>query len=65
MSKKDNKDVCQGDALSEMYGDGWDYEKRFYQGIEAVKREDVIKAANAIFSKPSVRVLVRPADDGK
>jgi zinc protease len=61
LSKKDNKDVCQGDALSEMYGDGWDYEKRFYQGIEAVTREDLIKVANAIFSKPALRVLVRPA----
>ena len=62
LGKKENSSVCQGDALSELYGDGWDSEKRFYAGIESVTREDVVGIANAIFSRPSLRVLVRPAE---
>ena len=61
LGKKANSRVCQGDALSELYGEGWDSEKRFYAGIESVTREDVVGAANAIFSRPALPVLVRPA----
>jgi zinc protease len=60
LGKKENANACQGDALSELYGQGWDADERFFAGIKQVTRQDVIDCAKAVFSRPAVRVLVRP-----
>jgi hypothetical protein len=39
---------------------GYDSEKRFYAGMAQVTREDVIRVANEIFGRPSLRIFVRP-----
>jgi len=61
LGKMKNDTVCLGDAMSELYGRGWDYDETFYAGIRAVKREDVVRVANEIFGKPGLRIFVRPA----
>lgn len=60
LGKKELKDVCSGDALSELFGEGWDSDKRFYEGVKNVTREDVVAVANAIFDAPALRLLIRP-----
>jgi len=62
LGKKENPPVVQGDALSELFGQGYDYDERFYAGIKAVTRADVIRVANEIFSTPPLRVFVRPSE---
>lgn len=63
LGKKENPPIVSGDALSELFGQGYDYDEKFYAGIKAVTREDVIRVANEIFSTPALRVFVRPAED--
>jgi zinc protease len=62
LGKKENPPIVAGDALSELFGQGYDYDEKFYAGIQAVTREDVIRVANEIFSTPALRVFVRPAN---
>jgi zinc protease len=60
LGKLENASVARGDALSELFGQGYDSEKRFYAGMAQVTREDVIRVANEIFGRPSLRIFVRP-----
>ena len=60
LGKKENPPIASGDALSELFGQGYDYDVKFYAGIKNVTREDVIRVANEIFSTPALRVFVRP-----
>jgi predicted Zn-dependent peptidase len=60
LGKRENENVCSGDALSELLGKGWDHDAVYFAGIKAVTREDVVRVANLVLSRPSVRVLVRP-----
>ena len=64
LGKKENPPIVSGDALSELFGQGYDYDEKFYAGIQAVTREDVVRVANEIFSTPALRVFVRPANGG-
>ena len=61
LGKKENENVVSGDALSELYGQGYDHDVKYYAGIAEVTREDVIRVANEIFSSPRLTVFVRPA----
>jgi predicted Zn-dependent peptidase len=60
LGKKENENIVSGDALSELYGEGWDSDERFYAGIRSVTREDVIAVAKKIFDSPALRIFVRP-----
>ncbi len=64
LGKKENERVVSGDALSELFGQGHDYDKKYYAGIEAVTRDDVIRVAKRIFSSPRLTVFVRPVPAG-
>jgi len=65
LGKKENAPIVSGDALSELFGQGYDYDAKSYAGIKAVTREDVIRVANEIFSTPALRVFVRPEGQAK
>ncbi len=60
LGKMENASVASGDALSELYGEGYDFEVRFYEGVRKVGRDDVLRIARKIFSRPALRVFVRP-----
>jgi predicted Zn-dependent peptidase len=60
LGKKENPQVVSSDALSEMFGQGYDYDEKFYAGVKAVTREDVLRVAKKIFSGPALEVFVRP-----
>jgi zinc protease len=65
LGKRENAQVCQGEALCELYGQGWDYDERRFAGIAAVTRADVVAIAKEVFGRPAVTVLVRPAPEEK
>lgn len=65
LGKADNKSVCSGNALSELYGEGWDSDVRYYAGLKKITREDVVRVANKVFSRPALRVLIRPAKEAE
>ena len=58
--KQENEAVAQNNALSELFGQGYDYSKKYYAKIREVSREDIVRVANKIFSRPALRVFVRP-----
>ena len=60
LGKKENANVVSGDVLNELYGEGYDADEKYFARIKGVKREDVIRVANEIFSRPALRILVRP-----
>ena len=62
LGQRENANVCRGDALQELYGQGHDYEERRFAGIAAVTRDDVIAVARKVFSRPAARVLIRPGE---
>lgn len=62
LGKKENENVVSGDALSELFGQGYDYDERYYEGIRSVTRDDVIRVANLIFDSHALRVFVRPEE---
>ena len=64
LGQRENENVCQGDALAELLGHGWDYDPVHFEGIRQVTREEVIQVANLVFAQPSVRILIRPAEAG-
>ena len=61
LGKQENDGVVSGDALSELYGQGYDHDKAYYEGIRTITREDVVAAANRIFDGPALRIFIRPA----
>ena len=61
LGKAENEAVAMGDALSELYGDGWDSDKKYYEGIRKTTREDVVRIANRVFGSPALRIFIRPA----
>ena len=64
LGKIENSSVAQGEALNELYGEGYDWSKRYYEGLRKITREDVIRVAKTIFSRPALRVLIRPQSTG-
>jgi zinc protease len=60
LAKVENAQVADGDALNELYGQGYDYDKTYYAEIAKVTREDVVRVANEIFDRPALRIFVRP-----
>jgi zinc protease len=61
LGKASNADVVAGDAISELFGQGYDYDAKWFARLKGVTRADVVRAANDVFSRPALRVLVRPA----
>ncbi len=61
LGKMKNSSVAQSEALNELYGEGYDWSKRYYEGLSRITREDVIRVAKKIFSRPALQVLIRPA----
>ena len=62
-TERDESGICL-ESLSELFGQGYDYDEKYYAAIEAVTREDVIRVAKRIFSSPRLTVFVRPAPAG-
>jgi zinc protease len=60
LQKASNADVVAGDAVSELFGQGYDHDAKWFARLKGVTREDVVRAANEVFSRPAVRVLIRP-----
>lgn len=60
LGKTSNADVTLGDAISELFGEGYDHDAKWFARLKGVTREDVVRAANDVFSRPALRVLVRP-----
>ena len=60
LQKKDLDSLAEGDALNVLYGEGLDADAKFYARVKAVTRDDVVKVAEEIFSRPECRILVRP-----
>ncbi len=60
LQKQENANIVAGDALNELYGDGYDQDEAFFRQIRAVGREDIVRVAREIFSGPALRILVRP-----
>ncbi len=60
LGKQENDAVVSGDALSELFGQGYDYDKSYYAAVQEISREDVVRAANLIFNGPALRIFIRP-----
>lgn len=60
LGKIENAAVCSNNALSVLFGQGLDQDKKFNEGIKKVTRQDVIDIANYIFSRPALRIFIRP-----
>jgi zinc protease len=60
LGKIKNAAVCSNNALSVLFGQGLDQDKKFNEGVKKVSRQDVIDIANYIFSRPALRIFIRP-----
>lgn len=60
LGKIRNAAVCSNNALSVLFGQGLDQDKKFNEGVKKVTRQDVIDIANYIFSRPALRIFIRP-----